>query len=155
MTRFFSTFAFVLAACSSGGSVVTFDRSEDPCEDDLPPACGTAPRCLLDDAHYVAGTFPGGRAFVVHTDGAATLNIEIQLTVERSPGTVLQVVVYESDCSNTYKYDTAGANLFRVADQDGILLVPITVSKEGDHPIEIKTDAYTNYVMIVNVDPTT
>ena len=141
----------IFVGCGGGDSVLTFDKTLDPCEEDLPPACGTAPRCLLNASHYVNGKFPGGRQFVVHTKGAAKLNIQIQLTQQRSPGTDLVVKVFESDCSNTYSWDSAGRDLFRIADQDGIIIIPIDVSREGDHPITLTTDAYSGYTLAVEV----
>lgn len=147
-----SALCLVLLAACGDGSLLTQGRTLDVCQTNLPPACGAAPRCVLTDGTYLTGQFPGGRAFIARTNGPATLKIQILLSNEKSAGTELLVKVHEANCSDVYTWDSAGRDLFRVADQDGVLIIPIKVEKMGDHPIELVGDAYCNYELVVEVD---
>jgi hypothetical protein len=142
----------VLGMGCGDGSLLTVGRTLDVCETNLPPACGAAPRCVLTDSTYISGQFPGGRAFVAQTTGPAKLTIDILLSDEKTAGTELLVKVHEANCSDVYTWDSDGRDLFRLADQDGVLEIPIAVQSAGDHPIEIIADAYCDYDLVVQVD---
>lgn len=137
----------LLAGLSGCGDSAAFTLGRDfnVCDENLPTACALAARCVLDPDHYIAGTFPSARRFVARTKGDATLRISLLLTVERAPGTELQLIVHEPSCADRVTWDSAGQDLFRLTGSDGVLEVPIHVVHPGDHLVELVSDAYCDY----------
>lgn len=143
--------ALALLGCSET-STFTVGRDLEICEGNVPTACAVTGRCVLDDAHYLEGTFPGSRRFIVRTEGEATLRFELFLYERKNPGTELRVVAYEPACADRTIYDSAGQDVFRVAASDGILRVELRVTRPGDHLIELSSDAYCRYALKVDYD---
>jgi hypothetical protein len=140
----------VLGGCADNS---TFAIGLDPlvCEASIPTACNTAARCSLDSSHYISGMLPGSQKFIVRTDGVAQLKFEVLLADQRSPGSVLSLTVHESNCSAAYNWDNGGRDIFRIADVNGVVTIPISVMKGGDHLVEMVSDAYCSYTLKVDI----
>jgi hypothetical protein len=157
MIRALIAACLALGACSTE-NILALGRNQDVCEANLPPECSTAPRCVLDPDEYLDGKFPGAKAFIVRTDGAATVKFSLLLQNPKGSGTELLLRMQESNCSDIYTFDNAGRDVVRLANTDGIITIPLQVTRAGDHPVEITSDAYLDWslaVEIQNVDATT
>lgn len=141
----------VLAGCSEG-NILALGRNKDACEANLPPACGVAPRCVLDVNEYIGGKFPGAKRFVVRTEAAAQLKFHLLLENPKGTGTELLLRVQESNCSDIYLWDNAGRDIVRLANTDGVITIPLQVVRGGDHPVEITSDAYLDWTLIVEIE---
>lgn len=127
----------------------TFTIGRDPlvCEASIPTACETTARCTLDTSHYIQGRFPGSERFIVRTDGAAKLNFEVLLLNQKTPGSEFILTVHEPNCSDRYTYDSGGRDLYRLADVNGVLQIPMSVARAGDHFVELVSDAFCDYAL--------
>jgi hypothetical protein len=144
--------ACTLAASGCGDqSTFALGRQLDACEENLPTACGVSARCVLDGDHYLSGMFPSARRFLVRTAGETTLHFLLLLTDEHAPGTDLELTVHEPTCGDRSVWDSAGRDLFRLTDQDGVLALPMSASLPGDHLVELASDAYCSYAL--RLDP--
>ncbi len=142
--------ALALLGCNEEDTF-TIGREREVCEGNVPTACQVSGRCVLDGEHYLAGSFPEPRRFVVRTDGAAVLNFQLLLTNRKTPGTELRVRVAEPSCASMDEYDSAGQDLFRLAGSDGFISVKLRVTKAGDHLVEVYSDAYCDYFLKVDL----
>jgi hypothetical protein len=140
---------FGLGACSNE-SFFTLGRDRTVCEDSIPTACGATARCVLDTGHYLDGEFPSARRFIVRTMGESDLKFEIYLDNRHAPGTSLRLEVSEPSCNEKATFDSAGADIFREAAEDGIIAMPIHTTRPGDHLVELSSDAYCSYVLRFN-----
>jgi len=143
-----------LSACSSE-NILAIGRKLDVCEGNLPPACGLAPRCVLAPDEYVTGKFPGAKRFVVRTEGAAKVTFQLLLENAKGSGTELLLRMQESNCSDLYSYDNMGRDIIQLANNDGIIKIQLQVLRPGDHPVEITSDAYTDWSLIAAVEKVT
>jgi hypothetical protein len=139
----------LLAPAAGCGDESTFalGRELEVCEENLPTACGISARCVLDTDHYLEGTFPNARRFIARAAGGTTMHFQVLLTDQYAPGTELQLTVHEPNCAESHVYDSAGQDLFRVAGSDGVILIPMLVSRPGDHLVEVVSDAYCSYAL--------
>ncbi len=150
MRRLACVLALAVLGCNEEATF-TVGREREVCEGNVPTACQVSGRCVLDGDHYLAGSFPEPRRFVVRTDGAAVLNCQLLLTNRKTPGTELRVRVAEPSCASMDEYDSAGQDLFRLAGSDGIISVKLHVTKAGDHLVEVYSDAYSDYFLKVDL----
>lgn len=139
--------ALVLVTAACDAQTFTIGLDLEPCEANLPTACGAVAHCVLDTGHYLAGEFPSSRRFIIRTDGEASFELQFLLFDERTPGTELRVVVHEPSCGERYIYDSGGKDLFRLTGSDGVLRVPFHVIHRGDHLVELVADAYASYAV--------
>lgn len=145
--------AITLAALAAGcgeDSTFTLGRDLDPCIGNVPTACTLSGGCVLDEGHYITGTFPSARRFVVRTGGGEALRIGILLFDQRSPGTELLVNVSEPSCGDRFTWDSGGRDLFRLADSGGVVVIPVETRLPGDHLVELFSDAYCGYTLAIN-----
>jgi hypothetical protein len=151
MKAWLSWFAFGVGALGcSDNSTFTLGRNQELCVTTVPTACGIPARCVIDDTVYIQGTLPGSQAFIVRTDGEIMLNFHILLTDRLAPGTVLRLVANEPTCGQHSTYDSEGTNLFQLTGEDGALPIPLEVHQAGDHLVELSSDAYCDYSLIVD-----
>ena len=144
-----------LVCALEGGSnenLLALGRAKDACEPNPPPACAVAPRCVLDANEYISGKFPGAKRFVVRTEGAAQLKFLLLLENAKGSGTGLLLRVQEATCSDLYVYDNAGRDVVRLANADGIITIPLQVTRAGDHPVELTSDAYLDWSLVVEIE---
>jgi len=135
----------LLPGCDVQTFTVGLDR--EPCEANLPTACGAVAHCVLDSEHYLDGEFPSARRFIIRTDGEASFELQFLIFDQRTPGTELLVIVHEPSCGERYTWDSGGKDLFRMTGSDGVLRVPFHVVQRGDHLVEITADAYASYAL--------
>jgi hypothetical protein len=130
---------FLLASCG-----VTAGDGVNPCDQNIPAACGTIAHCVLDNDEYLQGQFPGSNSFVVNTVGPQMVTFSFQFTDRVSAGTTLTLTSTEPDCCERSTYMNPG-DIFQLAGASGVLSFPITMTQAGDHLIQFSSDAYCSY----------
>jgi hypothetical protein len=154
MTRRLLFAAAALTAACSGGPEADFtaDRSAVSCNSAI-PVCTTYAGCSLDETNYVAGSFSQGPAvrFLVHTGGPATISVELYFTSEQSPGVDTEVTWYESACASSTTQASDGADVFAEAGANMVWKRSQQVTTEGDHLVELFSDAQASYLLRVEI----
>lgn len=123
---------------------------QDACMDNV-PLCQTTAGCSMDDTKYVEGNFPGFVNFAVTTSADATIVVRLFLKTQGHPGENTEINWYEPGCSESYTYESMGADVFAVAGADRVFEQEQQVSQEGLHLVEIYSDATTNYYLRVEL----
>ncbi len=125
-------------------------RDENICDSTI-PVCNTTGGCVLDEDHYIKGEFPGTRRFVIRTHGEAVVNVRLYFDMPKSPGADTNIYVYESGCVERFAYETAGRDIFREAGPDQEFDWEAKVYQDGDHLVEINSDAVSGYYLRVDI----
>jgi len=138
----------LLSACEFGSeSAFTQDTSYDSCNANI-PVCNTTAGCkLIEEDKHIDGTFPGFRQMIVPTVGEAVIRIKIYFRTQLSPGVDTEILWYEPACVDVYRYESQGIDLFEEAGGEGILVREMRVFREGDHLVEIRSDATAEYIL--------
>jgi hypothetical protein len=143
------------ADLAAGDAGFIGNRSEDPCAGVQMVCKGMAAGCILDDKHYIKGTFPGERKFLVSAASGKKIRVLILLQDKQSPGTETEVRWFETGCIDEYKYSLSknggGQDLFQAAGADDIFEVEHAVVENGDHLVSVWSDAVTKYLLRVEV----
>jgi len=147
-----------LPGCLQGTSEATFigGRDEDLCNGVYHQCKGQTAGCVLDNDHYISGTFPGERKFLVETTQGDWKIVVLLFLAERlAPGTETEVRWYEPGCTDEYlfklsKTKTAG-DLFQQAGRDQVFEVEHPVIEAGDHLISVWSDAVCRYDLRIEV----
>jgi hypothetical protein len=116
----------------------------NPCNDNVPAACGDIGHCVLDTDQYLQGQFPGSQSFVVRTDNPKTVTFSFTFDNRIAAGTHLTLTSTEPDCSATATYTSQG-DLFELAGPSGVVSFPIQMIEAGDHLIQFSSDSYCSY----------
>ena len=125
------------------------NRSLNPCSDVIIACKGMSAGCILDDKHYIEGSFPGSRKFLVTAAPGKKVRVLILLQNKLSPGSSTKVSLYEPGCTDEYKNSVS--DLFTAAGADSVLEVENAVVKNGDHLVAIESDAVVQYLLRVEV----
>jgi len=143
----------LLAACLSAEEEFTQDRLLKICEENY-QICMKPAGCELDEDHYAEGTFPGSRRVVVATHEVdVEFRVRIFFKTTTSPGTELLVQMYEANCTlNTAlaKERIVDKDIFEESGDDRVLDFKLKVQQEGEHLVEIYSDATAEYLLIVD-----
>ncbi len=141
-----------LASCETAEEAFIGRRILAMC-DDAYYICNRPTGCVLDNEHYVEGIFPGERRVVIATEESdVDLRVRLFLKTMQSPGTELWIQLYEPDCSvDTHfgREQLVDVDLFKEAGDDRMLIFELKAAEEGEHLLEIYSDASTEYLLIV------
>ena len=147
------TLAFVSTSCQSGADAFVDDRLRSIC-DEAYRICGLPAGCVLDRNHYIEGAFPGSRRFVVVTESRdVKIIVRLYFETQVAPGTQFLLHAFEPNCiidkekaeviwENVDIFDEAGGNR--------TLQFELEVADEGEHLVEISSDAATDYLIVVD-----
>ena len=150
-------FAVLGAAVFVGGcgigpeSNFTLGLELDRCDGTF-PACQTTAGCFLNEDRYLEGSFPGTRQFIVPSRAEAIIRVDIFFRSQVSTGFDTEVLWSEPGCFDTYQYRSEGRDVFLEAGNDRILTVSQQVFLEGEHLVEVFSDAVADYLLRVRVD---
>lgn len=125
----------------------TSGKTLNPCDENIPAACGSMGHCVLDSDQYLQGSFPGSQTFIVRTANPQTVTFSFTFENRETPGTGLQLTSTEPDCSEQSSYTSQG-DLFEQAGSSGVISFPIQMIEAGDHLVTFHSDAYCNYEML-------
>lgn len=113
--------------------------------------CGVTATCVLDDEHYLRGSFPGARRVVTHTvEDRTELWVRLYFTEELAPGTELLVQVLELDCwvEDDGEEHLVDEDVFALAGQDRTLELQVTAAEAGEHLLEVYADAAAGWLLV-------
>jgi hypothetical protein len=151
--------AGALTVAVVGGSACRFGseanfigaRQFDTCDLEL-PVCNTTAGCkLVEENGYLEGEFPGQRSWIVPTDGEATIRVAILWRTQLGPGADTEILWHEPACVDTYRYESQGRDVFADSNAQGIFVQEQKVFREGEHLIELRSDATAEYVLRTEV----
>lgn len=118
------------------------------------PVCDLTAGCVLDDAHYLSGSFPGTRRFLVELDEEGT---ELTLTLLAreliAPGSELLVRMYEPDCTvdtQDGQVHLQDVDLFEEVGDDRLIELQLIGSDSGEHMLELYSDASFSYLLTID-----
>ncbi len=142
-----------LASACQFGSEATFigRRALDTCDLEL-PVCNTTAGCkLTEEEGYLEGQFPGQRSIIVPTAGEATIRVSILWRSRLGPGADTELVWHEPACVDAYRYESQGIDVFADSNEQGIFVQQQKVFREGEHLVEIRSDATAEYLLRTDV----
>ena len=116
------------------------------------PACSLTAGCVLTEDEYLEGRFPGARQFIVPAIEEQVITVDIFFRTQVSTGIETEVLWNEPSCFETYQYTSNGRDIFFEAGNDRILTVSQQIFRDGDHLVEVFSDAVAEYLLRVRVD---
>ncbi len=144
----------VLVSCRTAEEEFIGDRLLKICNDSY-ILCNFPTGCVLNGDHYVKGSFPGVRRVVVESDDRdAEFSVRLFLKNMKGSGTEMLVQLYEPDCTvNTEngRVHLEDVDIFDKAGDDRTLMFELGVEGEGEHVLEIYSDASTAYLLIAEL----
>lgn len=139
------------SGCMSQQQVFTEGRVEDLCQGAV-PVCQKQAGCVLDQQHFVRGSFPGDQKIVVHSDAAnGTLSVRILLTYEVYPGTELLIQAFDPDCGDAATVDQTNRDFFQEAGDNRTLAFDMALPVAGDHLLQVYSDMTADYLLVADV----
>jgi hypothetical protein len=142
----------VLGACPNPEEQFTSGRLLDGC-DRTWPICTTTVGCIVGDSQYLEGRFPGTRRFAVRTEGQAEIAVALYLRTQNAVGTETRIEINEAGCGSKSTEPIDGRALFREFEAYGEVRRAARVFREGDHLIEVASDATADYLLKVEIQP--
>ena len=143
----------VVATACSVGSEGTFigPRALDTCDLEI-PICNTTAGCkLVEEDRYIEGQFPGQRSMIVPTAGEATIRVEIFWRSQLGSGADTEIIWHEPACVDAFRFESQGANVFDDSNAQGIFIKDRKVFREGEHLVEIRSDATGEFLLRTSV----
>ncbi len=144
----------LLSGCNFGlGAEGNFKGglSRDRCDGTF-PICQTTAGCTMGTGRYLEGQFPGSRQFIVPAPEEALITVNIFFKSELATGIDTEILWHEPGCFDTYQYLSEGRDIFREAGNDKVFSQSQQVFLEGDHLIEVFSDAVAEYIIKVDID---
>ncbi|MFH1810115.1 MAG: hypothetical protein ABIJ09_15315 [Pseudomonadota bacterium] len=146
----------LLAACSlSSEDGFIQGARKDPCDNAIPVCSYTAGCRLVENENYIEAAFPGFLSFIVPTAGEAEISVIFYFRDQAAPGSDTEIIWYEPGCRDQYSHYLPGIDLFRQVGNDRLWTVVGTVYQEGDHMIEIRSDASAEFLLKIEIEQLT
>jgi hypothetical protein len=121
----------------------------DLCQENL-PICTTSAGCVLEEDEYLEGHMPGFKSFIVHGIPGDTLVVKVFFRTQDDPGHGFTVTFFEPGCVIEISQGPLN-DIFEEAGLDWTLEFSQGFVLEGDHLIEVSSDATTHYYLRVEV----
>ncbi len=125
--------------------------SKDRCDGTF-PICQTTAGCTMGTGRYIEGTFPGSRQFIVPAPEEALITVHVFFRSQIATGIDTEILWNEPGCFDTYQYLSEGRDIFLEAGNDKVFSQSQQVFLEGDHLVEVFSDAVADYLIKVEVD---
>lgn len=142
------------AACGcSFGAESTFTNGAvlNACDSSI-PVCNTTAGCkLVEEDGYVEGEFPGYKQLIVPTAGEAIIRVQLYWRSQLSPGADTEILWHEPACVEVHRWESQGVDIFEQSGNDGIWQQHQRVYREGDHLVEVRSDATGGYLLRTQV----
>ena len=117
------------------------------------PACGAVAGCLLGDADYMAGQFPGDNQAVIQLQKPSTVALNLYISSVESSGTFAQESWFEGACRSRSDVKVTGVAFVQEAQREGIFTRTYNLLDSGDHLVQFSSDAQAQYLFSVTVTP--
>ncbi len=148
------TSSLLTAGCLGGEQAFIGARLPTLCSNAY-STCNVTAGCKLDADHYVRGRFPGTRRVILESELPRDTDYQVRLYLAEAdaPGTELLAQLYEPDCSLDTQFARVHLEDVDLIDEAGLdrilILDDLTVTQQGEHLLEIFSDASVEYIMIV------
>ncbi len=143
--------ALVLSGCGlSAADNFTRGLTRDRCEGTY-PICATTAGCVLGNNRYLEGSFPGTREVIVPAPAESIVTVRVFFVTQVAHGLDTRILLSEPGCIDTYEWASEGRDIFLDAGSDRTLEVTQEVFEDGDHLLEVSSDAIGDYVIQVEV----
>jgi len=152
VTTSLSLMSFAGCSLSSEDSFIQGAR-RDPCDNAVPVCSYTAGCRLAEGDNYMEAAFPGYYNVIVPTAGEANISVLFYFRSQEAPGSDTEVIWNEPGCHDSYNYYTEGIDLFRQVGSDRLWTVTNRVYQEGDHMLEITSDATAEFLLKIELEP--
>ena len=117
------------------------------------PICQTTAGCTMGTGRYIEGAFPGARQFIVPAPEEAVIRVHIFFKSQMFNGIDTEILWYEPGCfDDVYRYASEGRDIFQEAGNDKVFTQEQQVFLEGDHLVEVFSDAVAEYIIKVEVE---
>ncbi len=145
----------LLSGCGlSSEGTFTSGLSRDRC-DDTYPICSQTAGCVLGAGKYLEGSFPGTRQFIVTAPEESVITVSLFFRSQVAVGVDTGITWHEPGCFDSYEYRSGGEDIFLEAGGSRVMSRSQQVFLDGDHLIEVFSDAIADYVLKVEVDAAT
>ena len=148
---FLGVWSLLVPACAADEGAFISDADGVPCQENV-PVCNTSAGCVMGESRYIEGDFPGIINFVVTTPADTIIVVKLFFTNQINPGEDTEIIWYEPGCGDKQTYTNGVDDIFALTGGDGVFSQEKTVRREGDHLIEIESDAYTHFFVRVELD---
>lgn len=152
-----ATFSLVLmalgpTACSFGSEAAFIGkRVLDTCDLEI-PVCNTTAGCkLTEEEGYLEKEFPGTAQLIVPTEGEATIRVSLYWREQLGPGADTEIIWHEPACVDSFRFESQGRDIFADSNEQGIFVQDQKVFREGEHLVEIRSDATAKYLLRTDV----
>lgn len=127
-------------------------RVMDPCDSQW-PVCDRIAGCLIGERSYLEGRFPGEGRVAVQLFEPSTVKVSLFLEEVTGAGEETVIHFYEEGCRTRVREAVSGRSLVGEAEQVGFFSREADLTGEGDHLIELTSDARARYLLKVEVVP--
>lgn len=117
------------------------------------PVCDAQVGCLLGNTSFTEGRFPGSARFGVVLREPSTVRLTVLLEDVRSEGTAAVLTFHEDGCRDRQRLEFDGRLFVGEAERLGTFSREVDLFGEGEHLIELSSDAQASYVLKVEVLP--
>ena len=140
------------AGCNFGSEASFIDTATlSQCDDEI-PVCNTTAGCkMVEEDTYLEGSFPGQRFMIVPTEGEALIRLKVFWRTQLGPGADTDITWFEPACVDDFTFQSAGADIFRDTNDQGIFIKEQRVFRAGDHLVQIRSDAVGDYLLRTEV----
>lgn len=143
--------ATVVSACGlSAQDNFTRGLSKDRC-DGTYPICASTAGCVMGEKRYLEGSFPGGREVIVPAPADSIIVARLFFTSQVAHGQDTRILISEPGCIDTYEWASEGRDIFLEAGSNRTIEVRQEVFLDGDHLLEVASDAVADYIVQVDV----
>lgn len=145
------TLALLASGCGlSAADNFTRGLTRDRCDGTF-PICSTTAGCVLGENRYLEGSFPGVREVIVPAPAESIVSVRLFFVEQVAHGLDTRILLNEPGCIDTYEWASEGRDIFLEAGSDRVLEIEQEVVLEGDHLLEVSSDAVADYVLQVDV----
>ena len=144
------TLSLAIGGCGLGGNF-SDGLDLERCEDTF-PVCQTSAGCVLTENEYLEGRFPGQKQVIVSAPTESVIHVEVFFLEQTASGLDTEIRWNEPGCFETYRWTNDGRDVFQLAGSSRVLSQSRQVFEDGDHLIEVFSDAVADYQMKIRID---
>lgn len=146
-------FSALVLACGGKREQFLGTRVEDTCSQQW-PICDKIAGCLLGEAGFIEGRFPGTRLIGVQVFEPSKVRLSFQLENVGAAGEETSINFFEDKCRSRTRVTISGRSFVGENDTTGLVKREAELSGVGDHLIEFTSDVRAEYILKVDVIPT-
>ncbi|MHB8875316.1 MAG: hypothetical protein ACYC8T_16650 [Myxococcaceae bacterium] len=143
----------LLAGCGGRREEFIDSRVLERCDSQW-PVCDQISGCLLGDASYVEGKFPGNSRLAVQIFEPSTVKMSFFIENVAAAGDETVISFYEDRCRSRVRHSVTGRTFVGEAEKVGWVTREADLSGVGDHLIEYTSDARASFLAKLEVIPT-